>query len=189
MNGQGTISSAVGDDTIELQLTPEQLRQLSQAAEAAEAAESRSADEAQIPDAAKPVAPAPVAPAPVAPARRSTHMNIAKMAAAIFAYGVFAWWSASHLVAQPQPQVIAAKPAAVIPAPVLVTSAPAPTVRISNPFDATEVFEFPAGTSRDDGREQVAQILLQRARERQAQLRRIKPAVVGVRTASLYRSP
>lgn len=162
VNGQGTNATAGSDDTIELQLTPEQLRELSRAAESAE---------------------------PVIPARRSLHTNIAKMAAAIIAYGVFAWWSASHLVAQPQPHTTAAaKPALVMPQPVSLASTPEPAVRVRNPFDATEVFEFPAGTSEAESREKVAQILLQRAHERQARLGRIKP-VVGVRTASLYGSP
>ena len=162
VNGQGTNSSAGSDDTIEIQLTPEQLRELSRAAEAAE---------------------------PIVPVRRSIHTSIAKMAAAIIAYGVFAWWSASHLAAQPQPQTIAAaKPAVVMPRPVSLLVAPEPAVRVRNPFDKSEVFEFPAGTSQAESREKVAQILLDRARERQARLGRIKPAL-NVRTASLYGSP
>jgi hypothetical protein len=40
-------------------------------------------------------------------------------------------------------------------------------VRVRNEFDRSEVFEFPPGTSRQEAREQVAQILLQRAIERQ----------------------
>jgi hypothetical protein len=35
-----------------------------------------------------------------------------------------------------------------------------------NPFDASEVFEFPPGTSEDAARESVAELLLSRARER-----------------------
>jgi hypothetical protein len=41
-------------------------------------------------------------------------------------------------------------------------------VRFSNPFDVSEVFEFPPGTSDDQARESVAAMLLQRARDRQA---------------------
>ena len=40
-------------------------------------------------------------------------------------------------------------------------------VRFSNPFDASEVFEFPPGTSDEQARQSVAAILLQRARDRQ----------------------
>jgi hypothetical protein len=40
------------------------------------------------------------------------------------------------------------------------------TVKIANPFDASEVFEFPASMSESDARDAVAEFLLQRARER-----------------------
>jgi hypothetical protein len=42
-----------------------------------------------------------------------------------------------------------------------------PPVRFNNPFDASEVFEFPPGTSDDKVRESVVAVLLQRARDRQ----------------------
>jgi hypothetical protein len=40
-------------------------------------------------------------------------------------------------------------------------------VRFGNPFDASEVFEFPPGTSDDQARQSVAAILLQRAHDRE----------------------
>jgi hypothetical protein len=40
-------------------------------------------------------------------------------------------------------------------------------VRFSNPFDASEVFEFPPATSDEQARQSVAATLLQRARDRQ----------------------
>jgi hypothetical protein len=40
-------------------------------------------------------------------------------------------------------------------------------VRIQNPFDKTEIFEFPSGTSKATAREAVADILLKRGQERQ----------------------
>lgn len=43
-----------------------------------------------------------------------------------------------------------------------------PPVQFRNPFDASEVFEFPPGTNDDNARESVAEMLLQRARGRQA---------------------
>ena len=54
-------------------------------------------------------------------------------------------------------------------------------VRFSNPFDVSEVFEFPPGTSDDQARESVAAILLQRARDRQAAgiLKRNRPMPVA----------
>jgi hypothetical protein len=42
-------------------------------------------------------------------------------------------------------------------------------VRINNAFDATEVFEFPQGTSESEAREAVAELLLSRARDRRAE--------------------
>jgi hypothetical protein len=153
----------MGDDTIELQLTPEQLLELSQAAEAAESV------------------------TPSSRFRRWQLTPIAKMAGATLGYVALAWWSASQLAGQPQtPATAAARPTVVIPHPALITISSQPAVRVINPFDATEVFEFPAGTSHAEGREKVAQILLQRARERQSQWEHIKPAA-SLRTASLYR--
>lgn len=40
-------------------------------------------------------------------------------------------------------------------------------VRFANPFDDTEVFEFPPGTSQSEARDAVASVLLKRARDRQ----------------------
>ena len=54
------------------------------------------------------------------------------------------------------------------PGATLPAEAPQPPVRFRNPFDASEVFEFPPGTSDDSARELVAAMLLQRARERHA---------------------
>ncbi|HEY7641461.1 MAG TPA: hypothetical protein VH814_17165 [Steroidobacteraceae bacterium] len=41
-------------------------------------------------------------------------------------------------------------------------------LRIANPFDASEVFEFPASTSESDAREAVAGFLIERATRRGA---------------------
>jgi hypothetical protein len=46
--------------------------------------------------------------------------------------------------------------------------------RFTNPFDASETFEFPPGTTVDDARNSVAEILFERARERGVQMRSIK---------------
>lgn len=193
VNDQSTISPAAGDETIELQLTPEQMLQLSQAAELTE--EPVAPAQISAVAAAGRISPALASPQPLPevtrPGRfRRWHLTpIAKMAAATTAYVVFAWWSASQLTAQPQPPVaVAARPIVVIPRPALIASSVIPTVRVRNPFDASEVFEFPAGTSHAESHEKVAQILLQRARERQSHWEHIKP-VATVRTASLYRTP
>jgi hypothetical protein len=43
-----------------------------------------------------------------------------------------------------------------------------PIVRIKNPFDRREVFEFPPGTSKAEARDAVAKLLMERAMERRA---------------------
>jgi hypothetical protein len=47
-----------------------------------------------------------------------------------------------------------------------------PPVRVTNPFDASEVFEFPAGTTRAEARALMNEMLMQRARERYTQIER-----------------
>lgn len=44
------------------------------------------------------------------------------------------------------------------------------SVRVPNPFDASEVFEFPSGTTRAEARAAMTETLLERARERYARL-------------------
>ena len=192
-----TLRTAGSDDTVELMLTPEQLLDLSQAADAAEAAQAAAA--------AVPV-PAVVAPAPGPmtttspsssqsvlkdlPASRVLHWHqspIAKMAANTLAFVAFAWWSVSQLAGQPQalaPVTAAPRPVAIAHPPTSITNPQQPPVQVVNPFDKTEVFEFPAGTSDDESREKAAQILLQRARERHSRWQRIRPES-SLRTASL----
>jgi hypothetical protein len=194
VNGRPMISPPLGEDTLELELTPEQMLGLSQAAEAARlVAPTPTVVE---PGPLTPVLPSPQPPPAQAPAPRSRQWHetpIAKMAASTAVFVAFAWWSGSRLAGQPQPQphataVIRPATAAVIPQPAMLTESAPPTVKIVNPFDRTEVFEFPAGTSEAESREKVAQILLQRAHDRQSQWERVKPKVT-VRTASVYRAP
>ena len=60
---------------------------------------------------------------------------------------------------------------AVVRTATLQTTAPHPAdtapVRFANPFDATEIFEFPSGTSDTEARQAVADLLVQRAHDRQ----------------------
>jgi len=73
-----------------------------------------------------------------------------------------------------------APPPAVVPAPepalpVQPEEVVAPQqVVLVNPFDATETFTFPPGTSKADARDQMATLLLQRAVERRAHLPRTR---------------
>jgi hypothetical protein len=67
----------------------------------------------------------------------------------------------------PPPPAVA--PAPVPPPPVQVAESPPPEpVVLVNPFDKTEKFTFPPGTSKADARDQMATLLLQRAVERGA---------------------
>ena len=74
------------------------------------------------------------------------------------------------------------------PSPIVAVAAPpprpqpaiAPPVKFANPFDRSEVFEFPAGTSRAEARERVAQILFERGQERHPKLRRVASIHRGV---------
>jgi hypothetical protein len=60
-------------------------------------------------------------------------------------------------------------PPAPLPAPELST--PPEPVQFVNPFDRKEVFEFPAGTSKAEARDAVAELLYERAQERQLSVR------------------
>jgi hypothetical protein len=55
------------------------------------------------------------------------------------------------------------------PAPIVRAQPRPAVVQVVNPFDATEVFELPAQTSEAEAREAIADLLLQRARERRQQ--------------------
>ena len=63
-----------------------------------------------------------------------------------------------------EPTQDAAPPA--IAAAEVLTPPPGPPVNVRNPFDASEVFEFPPGTTQMKAWDGVREKLLQRARER-----------------------
>jgi hypothetical protein len=67
---------------------------------------------------------------------------------------------ATVAVASPRPLAAERPPAAALPAP--------PTVKLVNPFDPSETFEFPPGTSAAEARDSAAAFLLERARQRMA---------------------
>jgi hypothetical protein len=54
--------------------------------------------------------------------------------------------------------------------PESTTESEQPPIRFKNPFDSSEVFEFPAGTSDAEARDAVAELLLKRAMQREEQL-------------------
>jgi hypothetical protein len=165
-------AAPASDDTVEFQLSEADMLGLAQAADAAQ---PQSADPF-------PVVMAPklgvrvwgdVAPSPQQP--RKTIVGWAGAAAVYAAFMLFAWWGVAAIPNQQTPPL----PVATTPKPVIhqsvISASPAPaTVQVRNPFDATEVFEFPAGTSETECREKVAKLLWQRANERRAQWAHIK---------------
>jgi hypothetical protein len=74
----------------------------------------------------------------------------------------------------PAPPAPVVQQAPVAPPPVQVANVapPEPDVVLTNPFDRTEKFTFPPGTSKADAREQMADLLLKRAIERKAHVPR-----------------
>lgn len=105
----------------------------------------------------------------VKPAARATHdigrwLRHAPLALGLSMAVVLAGTALVHRTPHevPAPVAEAAAPTHISP------SAPAPKpVLFVNPFDETEVFEFPPGTTEADARDAVASLLLARARERQ----------------------
>ena len=79
------------------------------------------------------------------------------------------WPSPRRAEAATQTEVPAVAPKLPLATSAAQTALPedSPT-RFANPFDASEIFEFPAGTSEDAARDSVAEILFERARERGA---------------------
>lgn len=94
--------------------------------------------------------------------------NVVFAAAAVLGIAGAAVWHAANLPTRAPAIAPAAAVVAVAPAPAPV-AAQRPRVHVSNPFDATEVFEFPAETTASQARETMAELLLQRARDRFAQ--------------------
>jgi|SRR5882757_1770958 len=76
----------------------------------------------------------------------------------------------AHLAAKQQPAppavVQVSTPPPPAPTPVAPAAPAAEPVLFKNPFDRSEVFEFPPGTTRNEARDAVAQLLLERAQGR-----------------------
>ena len=140
------------DDTVELELTAAQQLELSQAANAA-------APE-MVP--AKPGHDSFVF-------RRTQRIDFActlTFAALVLGITAASGWRA--LIGQPTAPAVAIA-AAAAPAPEANAQPRNAVVRVINPFDATEVFEFPAETTKSEARNAIAELLLQRGRERRRQ--------------------
>ena len=140
-------------DTIELQFSTAQLQDLSRAALTEQT-----------------IVPPPESVAVPKGARRHSPWATVAIATAMSAVtsGI------TYLATARAPADISAEPQgfsqalATPPRPQPVTLPPEELVKIANPFDATESFEFPPGTSLEDARQAVADFLLNRARARQA---------------------
>ncbi len=148
------------DDTMELELTGEEQLALSRAAEAARAAAP--------PDELCPVLSVPEYKnfAFRRTARIDFLCNVI-FAVAVPGIAVALLWPAPDRH-PPAPAVASAEPLAkvALAGPAEPQGAP---VRIKNAFDATEVFEFPPGTTESEAREAGAELLLSRARDRRAE--------------------
>jgi hypothetical protein len=85
----------------------------------------------------------------------------------LVALGAIAQRTSEHkhlAAAAPAPTPVVAESTAAPPPP-----PPGEPVRFKNPFDHNEVFEFPPGTSLTEARQAVAQLLMERARDRHVQ--------------------
>ena len=116
----------------------------------------------------------PVSPSsrPRLQARRATRIRLSPLARVAAVVGItvaIVWWAAAQRATQRNPAVPAVTrpaPAPSVPAPAAPAEPQGAPLQLRNPFDATEVFEFPAGTSKTEAREAVAARLLDRARDR-----------------------
>ncbi len=176
------------EDTVELELSAEQMSRLSRA-EAAIAVHS------PIP-ANSPTANSPMSDSPMANSPMSNSLPVPLAARsvatprkdepggwrAITAYVTVASalsGGIAYLATIPPQSVAVGSNAVVRSIATVATGTAAPQavdnrpVRFTNPFDTTEVFEFPAGTSETEARQAVADLLLQRAHDRQKSWSRI----------------
>jgi hypothetical protein len=117
----------------------------------------------------------------VKPAKKSASRAKRSRAPLLFLCGVAVVGTIAAAAVLHQPEPPAAPVAAVVappaPPPAVVAAVEPPPeeihyVEVRNPFDKTEVFKFPPGTSKAEARDQMAQLLLQRAIERKAHLPR-----------------
>lgn len=163
------------EDTIEMVLTPADVHLLARAAE----------EQQRAANAADPTPQAPTTdstPSSMPTQTTSTHSSaslargaLAGVAAGLVIVVAIASLSTARLATETKPgpppqtrKLVAAAPAAVpaTPEPSQPALAAAQPLRFRNPFDKSEVFEFPAGTTLEEARASVADVLRQRAHDR-----------------------
>jgi hypothetical protein len=155
------------EDTIELELSAEQLLALSQAAAASEP----SAPTLQPVTQTK----APAVNSQIKGRRLGArHAAILSVAAASVVLSSVAYLATTGARPPRLATNTVSAPATPDIAPPL--SADNVPVQFPNPFDAAEVFEFPPGTSEFEARDAVAEMLLQRARDRQSSWQKVTHA-------------
>jgi hypothetical protein len=167
-DGSAGFAGAADEDTIELELSPEQMLALSRSGKEEQAAASQVSTPISTP--AEPASPNKNVN--VRNGTRTGRWPLARAASALgIAAAALALGSAAHRAADRS----SSPPAVTIKAPTSAApAAPEPAglqsslVRFKNPFDAAEIFEFPPGTSEAEARQSVAELLLQRARDRQS---------------------
>ncbi|HEX3836354.1 MAG TPA: hypothetical protein VHW25_05260 [Steroidobacteraceae bacterium] len=165
MASHGTYEPEDDEDTIELELTAEEMLGLSQAAK------EHFAATAELPVMASLATSPPAQGAQAARKKRVPLWPVVLVVALVGIAAAFAWRPRlPHREVQQLPPSPAARsmPAMVAPpaAPAMPAAPQAPPIRVKNPFDPKEVFEFPAGTSKADARQKVSELLLQRAIDR-----------------------
>ena len=162
-------------DTLELELNPDEMRALTRAAALRQEGATRPID--------PPARPSPVTPAAACELNRvAVQIAVAITLAVAEVGGVWRLSSVSYApvpttAAAAEVRVPAGQPSALIP--------PSEGARMmfTNPFDPSEVFEFPAGTSETEAHDAVADLLLQRARERRPLIAKMKRVLrVDIRT-------
>lgn len=156
------------EDTFELELTAEQALGLSQAAEGAQ---TTAPPIESMPGSSSLALPSPKPRLQVGGATRFRLRSLPFAAAIVGIMVAIAWWGTTQRAAErnlPTPAVVplAPTPHQFAPPPAPPAEPHGPPVQVRNPFDAKEVFEFPAGTSKTEAQQRTADLLLQRARER-----------------------
>lgn len=165
-------TSHIGDDpTTEVELSADDLLKLSSPAIEQSTRASETQASALPADVVAPIQSAGTANAPLPSVKhrasnQRTFVTFGGLAAAAIAaigvhhgYSTPAGLTRSSLTSEPRAATAAVADES--------TATEPPPVQFTNPFDPSEVFEFPAGTSHAEARDAVAELLLKRAMERQ----------------------